>query len=375
MRTEAPAPPRAGAGLPLVVAGAAFVLTLYATWDRCAPAPLHRGAAPRTVTPRGSLTELEQSTIAVYEATRSAVVHITTPGIVQQSWRGLQQVAPPGTGSGFVWDARGYVVTNYHVVAERQHVAVRLDNHFEYAARVVGARSDLDIAVVLLVDPPRDLQPITVGSSAELQVGQSVLAIGSPYGLSATMTSGIISALDRTIESVVETKIPGVIQTDASINPGNSGGPLLDSAGHLIGMNTAIKSTSGGSAGIGFAIPVDTINRVVPQLIEGQGLVLPRVVLGFEVGYFRNRVMVETVTPGLGAHRAGLLGERTDGSGRWLAGDLLVSIDAQPISTIEDLWDHLREKRPGDTVEVEIARGLPYAEQRLAATVMLQARR
>ena len=220
-------------------------------------------AEPRPVTPRGSLSEFEQHNIDVFARLAPSVVYITARG-----GSGLMGSTSGGSaGSGFIWDRAGHVVTNYHVVAGAREVAVRLNSGDAIRARIVGTAPDYDLAVLKLKSALPSLQPIPVGASADLRVGQAVLAIGNPFGLDRTLTTGIVSALDRRLPTGTGREIAGVIQTDAAINPGNSGGPLLDSAGRLIGVNTAMISGSGSSAGIGFAVPVDVVNRIVPQLI------------------------------------------------------------------------------------------------------------
>ena len=362
------------AALPLTLAGAAFVMTGYLVWDRLSPKELYVDAEPRAVTPRAELTDLETSQIRVYEENSPSVVHITSPGqYIRTRFGGLRQV-PGGSGSGFVWDERGYVVTNYHVVERRDTVAVRLDDQREYYASVVGISPAYDIAVLKLNQLPASLRPIPVGDSDSLRVGQSVLAIGSPFGLTRTLTTGVISALNRSMESVGGTEIENVIQTDASINPGNSGGPLLDSAGRLIGMNTAIKSPSGASAGIGFAVPVNTINRVVPELIRGPLPEAEKPMLGIrtELVTFKGvgRVMVDRVFPNSGAESAGLQGQSNQ-TGRWVAGDILVAVDGTPVRNRDDLAIALNARRPGDTVNVTVWRGLPYEQAELTFPVQL----
>jgi S1-C subfamily serine protease len=223
---------------------------------------------PRTVTPRGELASLEKSVIELHKKTAPSVVHITTEGLQRDMYSRNVYKVPEGTGSGFVWDDGGHVVTNYHVIQKAAGAQVTLADGSKWQARLVGVAPQKDLAV-LWIDAPKDkLVPITVGSSHDLQVGQMVFAIGNPFGLDQSLTMGIISALGREIESVTHEPIKDVIQTDAAINPGNSGGPLLDSAGRLIGVNTAIYSPSGASAGIGFAIPVDEVNATVPELIR-----------------------------------------------------------------------------------------------------------
>jgi S1-C subfamily serine protease len=232
------------------------------------------GAESRAVTPRGDLAGDEKTTIDIYNKAKRSVVHITTLASRRDPWNLNVQQVPEGTGSGFVWDTKGDVVTNYHVVRSavesKGGVKVLLDDQSEWTADNVRYYPEKDLAVVHINAPSSKLIPIDVGSSGDLQVGQKVFAIGNPFGLDQTLTTGVVSALGREINSeVADRPIQNVIQTDAAINPGNSGGPLLDSAGRLIGMNTAIISRSGSSAGIGFAIPVDEVNRVVAKLGAG----------------------------------------------------------------------------------------------------------
>ncbi len=232
-------------------------------------------SGPRPVSPRGSLLPDEQAFISRFKEARSSVVYITSIAYKQDWFSFDVQAVPTGTGSGFVWDEQGHVVTNYHVIEGAQELEVTLSDHTTYQAKVVGLAPEKDLAVLRLQAAPAKLRPIPIGTSGDLQVGQRVLAIGNPFGLDQTLTTGVVSALGREIQSATRRRIAGVIQTDAAINPGNSGGPLLDSSGRLIGVNTAIQSTSGSSAGIGFAVPVDTVNRIVPQLISKGQILRP----------------------------------------------------------------------------------------------------
>ena len=222
-------------------------------------------AESRPVTPRGPLTAQEQAVAKLFETTAPSVAYITTQQVARRGFF-MQEIAQ-GAGSGFVWDEKGHVVTNFHVVENAQRVQVQLDAGRTYEAKVVGRAPDYDLAVVKLEQIPPGLKPIAVGTSNDLRIGQSVYAIGNPFGLTRTLTQGIVSALDRHLPTSEVREISGAIQTDAAINPGNSGGPLLDSAGRLIGVTTAIRSPSGANTGVGLAIPVDLVNRIVPQLI------------------------------------------------------------------------------------------------------------
>ncbi len=258
-------------GLRPLLRRACAVLTLLASCMGAALALEH--AEPRSVTPRGPLGPSEQAMVAMFESAAPSVAYITTEVIRSAGIFGSE--VAHGAGSGFVWDAAGHIVTNNHVVQGANRVYVQLDAGDAIEARVVGASAEYDLAVVKLRHLPHGLRPIELGTSGDLKIGQTVYAIGNPFGLERTLTHGIVSALDRELPTSYEREIAGVIQTDAAINPGNSGGPLLDSAGRLVGVNTAIRSESGSSAGIGFAIPVDLVNRVVPSLIARGRAPLP----------------------------------------------------------------------------------------------------
>src|SRR6185295_3452494 len=257
-----------------VALSAAGLFFFKASWVRSASLFDPR-AAPRPVTPRGDLLGDEKSTITLFRQASPSVVNITAIGVERDLFTlNLYQI-PQGTGSGFVWDTNGDIITNVHVSQNADAAQVTLADQSNWRARVVGTAPDKDLAVLRIDAPANRLHPIPIGTSKDLQVGQSVFAIGNPFGLDQTLTTGVISALNREIESVTRRPIQGVIQSDAAINPGNSGGPLLDSAGRLIGVNTAIYSPSGASAGIGFAIPVDTVNRIVPRLIRDGRFIRP----------------------------------------------------------------------------------------------------
>jgi S1-C subfamily serine protease len=333
-------------------------------------------AATRPVTPRGDLAPAEQSIIAVYEQTSPSVVHITTLAVRRDAFTRDLQAIPQGTGSGFVWDAEGHVVTNFHVVRDSNVAAVTLADHSTWEAQVVGRAPDKDLAVLRVNAPPERLPPILVGESANLQVGQTVLAIGNPFGLDQTLTTGVISGLERQIDSLAGNPIDGVIQTDAAINPGNSGGPLLDSAGRLIGVNTAIQSPSGAYAGVGFAVPVDIVKRIVPELVEHGRVIRPGLA---GVTFFGDRtaeqlrargaiaaegVIIADVEPRSAAAGAGLEPTRRYRNGAIQLGDMIVAIDGQPIRDHDDLYRALDGREVGDTVELTILRG--RQEQRVS---------
>jgi S1-C subfamily serine protease len=261
--------------LVLLVAAVLLGGLVYLLWPVWPAGGLMPGAQPRAVTARGALADDEQATIELFKAVSPSVVHVTNLAVEREPFSANAQMVPRGTGTGFVWDENGFIVTNYHVVDGASAARVILSDHSTYDSTRIWGYPDKDLAVIRIDAPKAKLKPIVVGTSRDLQVGQKTFAIGNPFGLDQTLTTGVVSALGRQIESANGRPIQGVIQTSAAINPGNSGGPLLDSAGRLIGVNTAILSPSGAFAGIGFAIPVDEVNRLVPQLIS-YGKVAPR---------------------------------------------------------------------------------------------------
>jgi S1-C subfamily serine protease len=321
-------------------------------------------ATPRTVTARGELADDERSTIELFEQARDSVVFITTRSLVRDFWTRDVFSVPRGSGSGFIWDDAGHVVTNWHVVQNASEATVKLADGRSYKAALVGASPAHDIAVMRIGVGFGRPPPVPLGTSHDLKVGQKVFAIGNPFGLDWTLTTGVVSALDRSLGGDNGRTIEHLIQTDAAINPGNSGGPLLDSAGRLIGINTAIYSPSGTSAGIGFAVPVDTVNRVVPQLIRhGQYL---RPTLGIEVDDSLNErlkqqlgvkgVVVLRVAPGSAADQAGMLGATISRDGGIVPGDIILSIDEMPVESVGKLLARLDQYQVGDTVQVAVSR-------------------
>jgi S1-C subfamily serine protease len=316
---------------------------------------------PRPVTPRGDLSDLEKTNIEIYKTARPSVVHITTLVAQQTGFSMRAQEVPEGTGSGFIWDDGGHVVTNFHVIRNADAAQVTLDDQSTYQATLVGGSPDNDLAVLHIDAPKEKLRPILVGRSDDLQVGQMAFAIGNPFGLDQTLTTGVISALGREIESVGKRPIKNVIQTDAAINPGNSGGPLLDSAGRLIGVNTAIYSRSGSSAGIGFAIPVDDVNRVVPQLIAhgkvtrpGLGVQLVPDQTARQAGI--TGALILHVRPGSPAEKAGLRPTTRDEGNRIQLGDIITAVEGRPVKKANDLFGELQKHKVGDTVPLTVQR-------------------
>ncbi len=329
-----------------------------------APAQDKGQIEPRDVAPRGPLRSDELSTVDVFRRSSPSVVYITTVGLVRDFFSRNVMRVPRGTGSGFVWDRHGNVVTNYHVISGAQEALVRLADQRTFMARLVGASPQHDLAVLHIEVEDGVPPPLPIGSSADLLVGQSVLAIGNPFGFDHTLTTGIVSALDRSIDSDGGGVIENLIQTDAAINPGNSGGPLLDSAGRLIGVNTVIYSPSGAYAGLGFAVPVDTINRVVPRLIRFGRYVRP--VLGISssdaiaprllepLGI--RGVPVLSVAPNSPARQLGLQPARMSPGGSVILGDVIQAIDGHPTNSLQELTSVLDEYDIGDEVELQVWR-------------------
>jgi S1-C subfamily serine protease len=318
---------------------------------------------PRPVVARGDLAPIEKMNIDIYEQVSPSLVQVTNLALRGRGFFGLDvQQVPEGLGSGFVWDEDGHIVTNYHVVKGADTAQVTLADHSSYEAQEILPFPDQDIAVLWIKAPKSKLHPIQVGSSHDLKVGQVTFALGDPFGLDQTMTTGIVSALNRQIESANGRTIRGVIQTSAPINPGNSGGPLLDSAGRLIGMNTAILSPSGASAGIGFAIPVDDINLVVTELIQhgkvvrpGLGVRLAADQLAQRLGVRQGALIIQVV-PDSAAEEAGLRPTRSDQQGHIRLGDIIVALDGKPINNAKDLYAALANHKVGDTVTLTIER-------------------
>lgn len=315
-----------------------------------------RQAAPVTY-----LTNTEEATIRLFEVAAPSVCFITTSTVKEDFWSRNVMEIPSGTGSGFIWDKDGHIITNFHVIQNASKILVTLSDRSVYEAKVVGHEANKDLAVLKIDVAADKLTPIPVGQSSQLRVGQSVYAIGNPFGLDQTLTTGVISALGREITSLTGRPIRDVIQTDAAINPGNSGGPLLDSSGRLIGVNTMIYSPSGASAGIGFSIPVDEVNWVVSDLIKYG--VLKRPVMGIQLlseQYAQNwgveGVMVYAVEPDSPAERAGLKGVNRNRFGEIEAGDIITKINGKEVKNNNDLFLALEKYSPGDKIDIGFKR-------------------
>lgn len=333
---------------------------------------LNRNAQSRAITPRGDLAADELSTIELFQEVSPSVVHVTSVAVLRDVFTMDVREMRAGTGSGFIWNQEGHIVTNLHVIREGQGAVVTLADNSNHSARLVGFDAANDLAVLKIDVPPGMLKPIAIGQSSDLKVGQKVFAIGSPFEFDHTLTTGVIGGLDRTFGTPTGT-IHNAIQTDAAINPGNSGGPLLDSAGRLIGVNTAIVSESGGSHGIGFAIPVDLVNVAVPDLIRTGSISRPwlGVVVREDYAYRQTRlpgVLVQQVVPDGPADKAGILPIRRGENLETLPGDRILSINEDPIRTARDLLDLLTRYRAGDRIVMTILRG----EEKLDVPVLLE---
>lgn len=312
-------------------------------------------------------TEDEANNVEIFSKSAPSVVFVTNTALRRNYFsRNLQEI-PQGSGTGFVWDKSGLIVTNFHVIEGASRIAITLHDQSTWNAEIVGYSADKDLALLRIAAPEDRLQPLPLGDSSLLEVGRKVLAIGNPFGLDATLTTGVVSALGREINSLSGRTIRDVVQTDASINPGNSGGPLLNSLGQLVGVNTMIVSPSGASAGIGFAIPVNTVKKVVPQLVEYGREVRP--ILG--AVYYPDQVLrrrgingvaVQRTFPGLPAAEAGITGIRQGPSGAYVFGDIIVAIDEQPVDDYDDLMNVLEQHKPGDRVKVVTLRDRDYHE-------------
>jgi 2-alkenal reductase len=342
---------RCAAAIGLMLASSGAVIAIDA-------AHAAQGVESRAITPRGPLGEEERRLVALFESAAPSVAYITTEIVRARGLFGAE--VGQGAGSGFVWDTAGHIVTNYHVVGIEgaQRLQVQLDGGDPIEATPVGTAPEYDLAVIKLKRVPKDLRPIPIGTSRDLRIGQAVLAIGNPFGLRRTLTHGIVSALDRELPTTDYREVLGVIQIDAPINPGNSGGPLLDSAGRLIGVNTAIRSESGSSAGVGFAIPVDLVNRIVPSLIArgraplpGIGIVPVAPELVERAGL--SGVVIRSVTRGSPAAQAGLqsINQRTGDPG-----DVIIAVNGRRIETLSSFVAELDRIGIDNTANLTVVR-------------------
>ncbi|KAK9067288.1 hypothetical protein SSX86_014614 [Deinandra increscens subsp. villosa] len=320
-------------------------------------------AAAFVVTPSKKLQTDELATVRLFQENTPSVVYITNLASRQDAFTLDVLEVPQGSGSGFVWDKKGHVVTNYHVIRGASDLRVTLADQSTYDAKVVGFDQDKDVAVLRIDAPTDKLRPIPVGVSADLLVGQKVFAIGNPFGLDHTLTTGVISGLRREISSAATGRpIQDVIQTDAAINPGNSGGPLLDSSGNLIGINTAIYSPSGASSGVGFSIPVDTVGGIVDQLVQFGKVTRPILGIKFAPDQSVEQLGVSGVlvldAPLNGpAGKAGLQSTKRDTYGRLVLGDIITSVNGKKVANGSDLYRILDQCKVGETVTVEVLRG------------------
>lgn len=313
---------------------------------------------------RSMRLENERNTISIFQDNVQSVVNVSNIRLARRGIFDMDPMQiPAGAGSGFIWDTQGHIVTNFHVIANGETFLISFhQDPKQYEAVLVGSEPRQDIAVLKLKELPPQLRAIKAGDSTKLQVGQKAMAIGNPFGLDHTITEGIVSALDREILGIGDVKIRGMIQTDSSINPGNSGGPLLDSQGEVIGMNTMIYSRTGTSAGIGFAVPIHSINRIVPQIIKHGKVIRPGLGIGVLPDHQRRRFRVESgivitfVDEKGPAAKAGIKGIAQDRRGRYFLGDVVVGIDKHKINSFDDIYHVLDQYKIGDEVEVSLIR-------------------
>nr|WP_324259973.1 trypsin-like peptidase domain-containing protein [Cellvibrio fontiphilus] len=334
---------------------------------------LMSGASALSAVANAFSTDDERNSMEVFDAARPSVVFVTNQQLARNPYSFDLVTVPRGSGTGFVWDKRGYIVTNYHVVEGARQITITLQDQSNWPAEVVGLAPERDLAVLKVKAPSEQLPPLPLGDSSDLRVGRKVLAIGNPFGLDATLTTGVVSALGREIESPNQRKITNVIQTDAAINPGNSGGPLLNSQGKLIGVNTMIYSPSGASAGIGFAIPVNTVKEVVPELIKHGRIVRP--VLGIAVApdHWAQQLGIQGVAilrvePNSAAEKSGLQGAKRNSWGQISLGDVIVAIEDYPVTNDDQLLSALEHYKPGDQVTVSLMRDGKLVSRKLRLT-------
>jgi S1-C subfamily serine protease len=315
-------------------------------------------------------TDDERNSIQVFEAARPSVVFVTNKQLARNPHSWDLVTIPRGSGTGFVWNKEGYIVTNFHVIEGAQELVITLQDQSNWPAEVIGLAPERDLAVLKIKAPKEKLSPLPLGDSSILTVGRKVLAIGNPFGLDATLTTGVVSALGREIESPTRRKISNVIQTDAAINPGNSGGPLLNSQGQLIGVNTSIVSPSGASAGIGFAIPVNTVKEVVPQLMTHGKIVRPVLGIASAPDHWAQHLSIKgvpilRVNPNSPAAQVGLQGAMQNAWGQISLGDVVVAIDDTPTTNNDQLLGALEKYKPGDKVTISIMRQGKLVQRKL----------
>ncbi len=366
--------------------GLAAVLVVGAAFLACADTPADRGpaqpktgeeaVAARTTAPTPialadqampqaaprRLTEDEQNTIDIVRKTKTSVVFVTNMQYVSDFFFQSDEPVARGSGSGFVWDDKGRIVTNFHVIEDGVKFMVNLPNQRQVEAKLIGREPAKDIAVLQLLENVPGLQPVQIGTSRDLQVGQKVIAIGNPFGFDHTVTQGIVSALGRSMPGAGGVTIRDMIQTDASINPGNSGGPLLDSAGQLIGMNTMMASPSGTSSGVGFALPVDMIRKIVPEIIQFGKVTHPGIGgIRFVPDEYSRQAGIEgaaiyDVPRSSQAYELGLRGLGRDAFGRYLIRDVITAVDGTKVKSYDDLFTALDSYKIGDTVKLTVDR-------------------
>lgn len=370
MNNTVPQPLRGRGGYVLIALG----ILLWLAYETLQPGLHDQEARPRAIEARGDLAADEQNTIEVFRRAAPSVVYITSIELRRNFFNLNIYEIPRGTGSGFVWDRDGRIVTNYHVISDAGRLEVTLADHSTWKATLVGSAPDKDVAVLQIGAPAAKLHPLAIGESGNLLVGQKVFAIGNPFGLDQTLTTGVVSALGREIRATNGRAIKDVIQTDAAINPGNSGGPLLDSAGRLIGVNTAIYSPSGASSGIGFAVPVGEVNRVVPQIIAhgrvvrpGLGVSLAPPALAQELGV--EGVLILEVVRGSSAEKAGLRGTRQLRSGL-VPGDVIQKVNGEVVRDYDSLRDAIEKYRVGERISLSVLRDRESVEVSLILEVL-----
>ena len=336
-----------------------FFITIYLTLV----SPLMSAVKTTQTKELAMLLEVEKASISIFQKSVKSVVHIANIKVARSRYRRKGIDVPNGAGTGWVWDKKGHIVTNYHVVAGGDKFIISFyKDKIQYEAKIIGFDKTKDIAVLKLIKIPKLIVPISLGSSESLMVGQMAFALGNPFGLDSTLTRGIISSTDRKIEGVGNVEIYGMIQTDASINPGNSGGPLINSSGKMIGMNTMIFSQSGSSAGVGFAVPIDSISRVVPQIIKHGKVIRPSIGISYNqylqrVYELDQGVIIDSVHLNSPAYKAGLVGIEKDQWGRLYLGDIILRVNGKKVNNFNQIYHALDGKKIGDEIEIKFLRG------------------